>query len=65
MVPKLGLWDAYWGENRGNIDVRRDPRKHRVLRALPHENSGFGVSDFYDFLLFLMLFGMENSAEIQ
>ena len=45
------------------IDVRRDSRKHRFLRALPHGRPGFAHVDFYLFLMIFEVFWHRNGFE--
>ena len=45
------------------IDVRRDSRKHRFLRALPHGRPGFAHVDFSVFLLIFEVFWHRNGFE--
>ena len=48
---KGGKMEGKLMENRVQVDVRRDSRKHRFLRALPHGRPGFAHVDFSGFLL--------------
>ena len=45
------------------IDVRRDSRKHRFLRALPHGRPGFAHVNFSGFLLIIEVFWHRNGFE--
>ena len=45
------------------IDVRRDSRKHRFLRALPHGRPGFAHVDFSIFSFIFEVFWHRNGFE--